>query len=54
MLAVSAEVVQRIIDDLETKADRLAPFRDELPRVDAACRVYEYAAGELKKALQDG
>mgnify|MGYP001400409612 CR=1 FL=1 len=52
--AVSRETIERIIDDLETKADKLKPIRHEWPRADTAFRAYEYAADELRKALQDG
>ena len=50
---IPAEAIERVIDDLETRVEKFAPFRKKVQTAEILCEAYEYAISELRKVLED-
>ena len=50
---IPVETIERVIDDLETRVEKLKPVRERVQICEAACRAYEHAIDELRKVLSE-
>ena len=52
-MAVPVEAIERVIDDFQTRKEKISWARELVPDVDRACRIYENVIAELQKVVDD-